>query len=260
MKFSSVVARAAVLGAVVLCVPSAQAGFVLVSGPGDAAINGTTVNNFGYGEATTANPLAKYWSGPVGSETYTSHLGGGPVSLLAVFSANGTVSVYSDSKAGTYDNVEDTQIGILNLSGQTLSAVKLTGSAGFFSFDGDGISATAGAGSGATATGAGAPSNTFDKSTGLYGGPMTYFSLTQGGSSITSASGATSGYANFVNGGLASGKSTYFSLEGDPAGLSGTSFASPAPEPGSVVMVAGAVALFGFRRLRARTSAPKPAA
>ena len=44
----------------------------------------------------------------------------------------GAISTYTDSSAGAYDNVEDTQIGVLNLSGTALTSIKLTGPSGYW--------------------------------------------------------------------------------------------------------------------------------
>ena len=172
-----------------------------------------------------------------------------------MFGPNGQVSTYSDSTAGAYDDVEDTQIGVLNLSGGTLINFKMTATSGDpFGFDGDGIGDTNGANTGGTATGAGAPTNSKDSSDGLYGGPITYFTLSAPGSTGDfSSTGNLSAYANFV-GGLANGSSTYFSLEGNPSDLSnlgGGGGTITTPEPSSMILgTIGALILFGFDWLR----------
>jgi hypothetical protein len=160
----------------------------------------------------------------------------------------GAVSTYMDSTVGPYDNVEDTQVAVLNKSGSTLSSFTLSGPAGFLGFEGDGISNTVGAGGGGTATGAGAPSNANDPS--LYGGPQAYFTIGGPGSSGIAGPDFTDTTA-FVNltGGLASGSSTYFSLELSPGtlGAGGITAGGTVPEPTSMALAAtGIVTLLGF--------------
>jgi hypothetical protein len=245
-----VIAGAALLGATAA---PAQASLVLASGPGYGP--GVGVNDYGFtGAGSSTNPTGNYWSGS-GSETFGPHNSGlAPVAILFVFGPNGQISTYTDSTAGQYDDVEDTQIGVLNESGSTLTSIKLTATSGDpFGFDGDGIGGPYGGNS--TATGAGAPTNSQDSSDGKYGGPMTYFTLNAPGSTgdITS-SGALSAYANFV-GGLASGSSTYFSLEGDVGDLSNLGSTMSAPEPTSMVMaITGALMAFGYGRRRRKAA------
>jgi hypothetical protein len=252
---------AGVVGLTLLCAATApaQAALVLSDGPNQ----GSFTNNFGFGAGgtgTAVNPNARYWSGPSGSETYTSHLGNAPVAILFVFGANGQISTYRDTSAGSYDNVEDTQIGVLNMSGSTITSIHLTAKSGDpFGFDGDGISSPNGANSGGTATGAGAPSNAKDISSGIYGGPMTYFTLNAPGSTGNfSSSTSLSAYANF-NGGLADGAFTYFSLEGTPSDLGNLGGdAGAAPEPATLAMAAsGALMALGYGWLRRRSGLKK---
>jgi hypothetical protein len=249
MKALRLALLTAAVGLVVAAAP-ARAGLTLVSGPDQGTF---ATNNFGFtGAGSAVNPTGLYWDGPVvGSETFRAHNAGfAPVAILFVFGANGAVSTYADSTAGAYDNVEDTQIGVLNMSGATLSSFKLNGpggGSGFIAFDGDGISNPNNATSMSTAHGAGAPSNASDLSSGIYGGPMTFFSLTQGGPSFTSST-ASSVFVNLI-GGLANGSSTYFSLEGDPNALSGIGVVPnpPVPEPASLTLLGvGAVSLVGY--------------
>jgi hypothetical protein len=245
-------ALAGVVGLTALCAAAApaHAGLVLVAGPDQGTFS---TNNFGFGATgvgTAANANANYYSGPVvGSETYGSHLNNAPVSLLFVFGANGQISTYADSQVGAYDNSDDTQIGVLNRSGGTLTSFMLTSAtSGPFAFDGDGISG-----------GYSAPSNASDKSTGLYGGPLTYFTLNAPGSAGNfQTTNSSSIFANFL-GGLPNGSSTYFSLEGNPSSLTslgGGGGMFTVPEPASMTIAAtGALMLLACSWLR-RPSGP----
>jgi hypothetical protein len=244
MKRFSRLALQAIAGVALLCATAtpAQASLVLAAGPDQGTF---ATNNYGYS--------GTYYSGS--PETLQSHPGGGPVAILFVFGANGQISTYTDSSAGTYDDVEDTQIGVLNLSGSTLTSMKLTATSGDpFGFDGDGISALTSAPTG-TAQGSNAPRNAQDSSDGKYGGPMTYFTLSAPGSTGDfTTSGSLSAYANFV-GGLASGSSTYFSLEGNPSDLANLGSTMSAPEPASMVMaVTGALMVFGYGKRRRKAA------
>jgi hypothetical protein len=219
----------------------AMAQLVLSAGPNQGI---SSTNNYGFtGAGSASNPTGIYWSG--NPEVDQRHdQGSAPVAILFVFGPNGTISTYTDASAGTYDDVEDTQIGVLNLSGSTLNSIKLTATSGDpFGFDGDGISDTFTPG-GFTAIGAGAPGNASDPS--HYGGPMTYFSLIAGGTAIgATGSSSLTAFANFV-GGLADGKSTYFSLEGDVADLANIG-ATTAPEPSSLLLLVSGLGLAGLQ-------------
>jgi hypothetical protein len=131
-----------------------------------------------------------------------------------VINPSGPVSILTDGTQGPYDGVEDTLIGVLNNSSAVIPSIPLSGTGDVFGFDGDGVcdpnntnvsfspgppGAFAGPGSG-PCTG-----NTLDTSDGGYGGPISYFTGINGAN--------TSGTVNF-EGGLATGASTFFSLEG----------------------------------------------
>src|ERR1700722_9930173 len=230
----------AVVAAVLVVQAPAHAAFdqdlTLVDAPGYSGItlpnNNTTYGFGGDGVGSSTNLNAKYFV----DGTFGGPLHNAPVSILFVFGPNGQVSTYSNSLVGPYDDVEDTQIGVLNESGSTLTSIKLKATSGDpFGFDADGISAPYS--NGATAEGAGAPSNNKDSSDGLYGGPITYFTLNAPGATGNfSTSSALTAFANF-KGGLANGSSTYFSLEGDPSDLGNLGSSMTTPEPASLTLL-----------------------
>ena len=212
---ASVVALGLVAGATA----EASAVLTLQSGEGPT----TLANDYGF--------TGKYYDRESGSPVNQFHPGGGPVAALFVLNADSTFSVYTDAKAGPYDNADDTQVAVLNKSSTALNSLILTGPSGLFGFDGDGISSSTYK----------APGNGTDK-TG-YGGALAYFT------GYTSTS--KSGQVNFV-GGLAAGTSTFFSLELAPGG---NITPTAVPEPSTMISAfVGALATFGYtwRRRKAK--------
>lgn len=118
--------------------------------------------------------------------------------ILLVVNANNTVSVLGDSAVGTFDGSDDTLVGIINNSTAAVKAVTVTGPGSDLSgFDQDGICS----GNYGTWTG----------STGCPYGPTGYEG--PGTSFVTDPSLPDSAEVDFA-GGLAPGKTAYFSLEG----------------------------------------------
>lgn len=117
--------------------------------------------------------------------------------LLIVVNSNGSTSVFGDPSQPPFDGIEDTLVGVLNNSTQTVSIIPISSSSTtpIFGFDGDGLCAGYYVG-----TPVGCP---FGPSG--YEGPNTSFSVTD----------ANTGTVNFPRG-LAPGASAYFSLEGAP--------------------------------------------
>jgi len=115
--------------------------------------------------------------------------------LLLTINPDGTVSVV-ESGQGPYDGIDDTLVGVRNNSTATIPKLSLTGTTQPFAFDGDGICSGQFAG-----TPAGCPFGP----TG-YEGPGTAYA------NIDSST-FNSGDVNFA-GGIAPGRSAYFSLEG----------------------------------------------
>ena len=177
-----------------------------VCGPASAALSLET----GTGNSSNPSTLSPNNYGFSGGGV----LSPGEVAVLYVFNAGGTIATYADSTVGPYDGSEDTQVGVTNNTGQLLTSFTIKGTAGsgIFGFDGDGIDIY------------GAPSNTSD-TTG-YGGPLVFF---------TNFSTGDTGTVNFINGGLASGASTFFSVEEPPSALVGSTPISGVPEPASIV-------------------------
>jgi hypothetical protein len=118
--------------------------------------------------------------------------------ILLVVNADNTVSVEGDPSVGPFDGSDDTLVGIINDSTTAVKAITVSGPGSDLSgFDGDGIcSGDYGTWTGST----GCPYG----STG-YEGPGTSF--------VTDSSLPDSAEVDFT-GGLALGKSAYFSLEG----------------------------------------------
>jgi len=116
--------------------------------------------------------------------------------LLIVINPNGSPTVLSDPGQGPYDAIEDTLIGVQNLSGQTIPSLPISGS-DIFGLDGDGL-----------CTQSPRPAGCPFGATG-YEGPGTAFTITD----------ADRGTVLFA-GGLAPGASAYFSLEGRVASSS----------------------------------------
>src|SRR5262245_61089937 len=122
-------------------------------------------------------------------------------SIIITFLPKGAVNIFNTG-VGPYDGIEDTYIGVVNLSGKPIPKFNISGpsssgfSEGIFDLDGDGIQTY---GSPAPAGGGG---------TG-YEGPDNFFS------NISDDGLVARGTINFI-GGLANKQQTYFSLEGPP--------------------------------------------
>lgn len=110
--------------------------------------------------------------------------------VLLTINPDGSVTV-TGSGQGPFDGVEDTLIGVQNNSAVSVPMLSLSGNSSPFAFEGDGLCAYIYC--------------SYPNATG-YEGPNTSFS--------NYGPTGTSGDVNFLNGGIPSGGSAYFSLEG----------------------------------------------
>lgn len=119
--------------------------------------------------------------------------------FLIVFNSGGGFGVYADPSQGPYDGADDTLVGVLNDTTNTVYSLTLTGSGnggGAFAYDGDGLCTYI------SPAGCGSVSNNTDD----WGPGVTFSNLT------TKSVWYDTGTVNFT-GGLAPGQSRYFSLE-----------------------------------------------
>lgn len=153
----------------------------------------------GWGLAAVPAATAGAATAPAPPFTQCPAIGNSPgCEILLVVNASNTVSVAGDPSVGPYDGSDDTLVGIVNDSAKPVKAVTVSGpGSGLSGFDGDGI---CGGGFGTWGGSAGCPYGR----TG-YEGPGTSF--------VTNATLPDSAEVDFA-GGLAPGKSAYFSLEG----------------------------------------------
>jgi len=126
--------------------------------------------------------------------------------ILIVVEPGGSLVSYTDPSQGPFDGIEDTLIGVQNDSKSTVTKIALQGTTfpGIFEFDGDGLC------SGFNESGEEGEGGFNPPPAGCPFGPTTYEGP---GTSFTIVNG-NEGEVNFTEGGLAPGKSTYFSLEG----------------------------------------------
>jgi len=148
---------------------------------------------------------------------------GGPA-LLITLNSDGTTTLTSTGQPQTYDGADDTYIGVINNSGNTVNALNLSSNADIFGFDGDGIDTYGAPGNAKDTTGYGGPDGYFTNITG------SYFSLPEKGT------------VNFI-GGIANGGSDYFSLE---EALTTASFTNPITVGGVPEPMTWAMMLMGF--------------
>jgi lysophospholipase L1-like esterase len=118
--------------------------------------------------------------------------------ILLVVNSDNSITVLNDSSAGTFDGSDDTLVGIVNNSSAAVKAITVSGpGSGLAGLDGDGICS--------------GDYGTWSGSSGCPYGPTGYEG--PGTSLVTKASLPDIAEVDFT-GGLAVGKSAYFSLEG----------------------------------------------
>jgi hypothetical protein len=178
--------------------------------------------------------------GGTGTTPYLPDNSGTGCNTVITISSSGSLSV-AVPDANPYDGAEDTLVGVVNNSSNTITQLTLSGS-DIFGFDGDGICTFAFAGNSYCSASALSGTDPQD-----YQGPTSTFNITD----------SDSGTVNF-NPGIAPGTSTYFSLEEPPsASLAGTVTGSTpghptnnTPEPASVALMLGGLSAIVFRARR----------
>ena len=169
-------------------------------------------------------------AGSVGGEgvssTYITDSTGtnGGCNVLITFNSNGSIATTFPNAAPSYDvGGDDNLIGIVNNSGHTITSLTFTStSQDIFGFDGDGVCGT---GPGYTVSGGGAA---------CPGGGVSNGYLPTGDSTSGVAGNNMSGTVNF-GGGIASGTTAFFSLEG-PVDLN-LVVTQTTPEPSSLILL-----------------------
>lgn len=169
--------------------------------------------------------------------------GNGSCDFVITFNVDGTTTTAATSASGSSIGGEDAIIGVINNSTQTVTSFSINGGSNdIFGFDGDGID-----------TYTGQTPNAFDKdqTLGGYGGPIAYFTNVNASNTI--------GTVNFI-GGVASGASTYFSLEDaiqasappviSPPVVTPPGGSTPVPEPSSLLLLS--LSLFGVTLIHKR--------
>jgi hypothetical protein len=167
--------------------------------------------------------------------------------FLIIIQPNGSAIVQNGPgfAQGPYEGAEDTYWGVINMSGNAVSSLRLTSATSNFAFDfdGDGIATDSSFQYiGGGLSGNIGPQNSSDSLSGGYGGPNGFFS-----NLVFNQGGFDSATINFITP-IPPGFQDIFSLEG-VATLSNVTVTSVAPEPGALALLGiGLGGLLVYRR------------
>ena len=167
-------------------------------------------------------------------------IGGDGCNLTYNFGSNGSIT--TTGPGGYFDvGADDALVGVVNNSGHAITSISFAVQPNdIFGFDGDGIGHYTGV------------TNSMDTSNGFYGGADAYFTPAAINSGTFAPFGP--GTVNFINGGIASGTTGYFSLE-NPVSISHPPVLTPEPSTWAMMVLGFAgLGFAGYRTSRKRAA------